>query len=104
MIYLVTAQQQLFECEEYKLLSVKESLEIMKLWNVVQVDLETDGKDAHLNSVLSVQFGNKASDIQMVVDASTINLALYKEVLESKLCILQMVSLTYNFYLTMVLY
>lgn len=44
MIYLVTANQELFECSEYKHISVKESLDMMNTWNKVQYDSETDGK------------------------------------------------------------
>lgn len=43
-IYLVTANQQLFESNVYKIISVEESLAIMKNWKMIQVDTETDGK------------------------------------------------------------
>lgn len=84
MIYLVTDQLSLFENEAYKIISVEKSLEIMKNWNVVQYDSETNGRDAHINKLLCAQFGNDATDIQIVVDTSTINILLYKDILESK--------------------
>ena len=84
MIYLVTGQLNLFENEAYKTISAEESLEMMKNWNVVQYDSETDGRDAHINKLLCAQFGNDAADTQIVVDTSTINILLYKDILESK--------------------
>ena len=87
MIYLITANQQLFESEVYKIISVEESLAIMKDWKVVQFDTETNGRDAHVNQLLCAQFGNKKVNIQIVVDCCTIDIRLYKEVLESKLII-----------------
>ena len=84
MIYLVTGQLSLFENEAYKTISVEKSLEMMKDWNVVQYDSETDGRDAHINKLLCAQFGNDAADTQIVVDTSTINILLYKNILESK--------------------
>lgn len=84
MIYLVTGQLSLFENAAYKTISAEESLEMMKDWNVVQYDSETDGRDAHINKLLCAQFGNDAADTQIVVDTSTINILLYKNILESK--------------------
>ena len=85
MIYLVTDQLNLFENNVYKTISAKESLEIMKDWNIIQYDSETDGRDAHINKLLCVQFGNDTADAQIVVDTSTINILLYKEILHRNL-------------------
>ena len=87
MIYLVTANQQLFKSDVYKTISVAESLETMKDWKMVQYDSETDGRDTHVNHVLCAQFGNKKANTQIVVDCSTVDIKLYKEILESKLII-----------------
>ena len=84
MIYLVTKNVELFESEHYKIISPEESLEIMSSWKRVQYDSETDGRDAHVNKLLCVQFGNKAADTQIVVDCSCIDILLYKELLENK--------------------
>ena len=43
MIYLVTKQTELFEAEEYKCITVEESLEILKQWEMLQFDSETSG-------------------------------------------------------------
>ena len=87
MIYLVTAKQELFESSLYKHISVKESLAMMDTWNKVQFDTETNGRDAHVNHLLCAQFGNKDANAQIVVDCSTIDITLYKDILEGKLII-----------------
>ena len=87
MIYLVTANQDLFENQHYKHISVEESIEMMSTWNKVQYDSETNGRDAHVNHLLCAQFGNKEAHAQVVVDCNTIDIKRYKEILETKLVI-----------------
>ena len=87
MIYLVTFEQKLFESSLYKIISIEESLQMMKDWKVVQYDSETDGRDAHVNHLLCAQFGNKKAGAQIVVDCSTIDIKKYKEILETKLVV-----------------
>lgn len=89
MIYLVTGNQQLFESEVYKIISVEESLNIMKDWNIVQCDTETTGTFAKLDKLLCAQFGNKDKTVQIVVDCSTVDIKHYKEIMESKFLIFQ---------------
>ena len=82
MIYLVTKQQKLFDSNIYKLLSVEDSLNIISSWKVIQFDTETKGRDPHIGTLLTMQFGDKNKTTQIVVDCTTINPKLYKEVLE----------------------
>lgn len=90
MIYLVSKQQELFNDEYFKYISVEESLALLKTFNhIIQVDTETDGRDAHINKLLCTQFGNKDKSIQIVVDNSTIDIRVYKEELEQSLLIFQ---------------
>lgn len=84
MIYFVTCQQSLCSSDVYKTITVNESLAMMKDWKVVQYDSETNGRDAHINKVLCAQFGNDAADARIVVDTSTVDLKLYKDILETK--------------------
>lgn len=88
MIFLVTTQQELFDRDDYKIISAEESLQMMKDWEVIQLDSETTGRDAHLCDLLCVQLGNDKADARVVVDTSTVDIILYKDLLESKLCIL----------------
>ena len=86
-IYLVTTTQELFESDVYKIISVEESLSIMKEWRLLQFDTETSGTFARLDTLLCVQFGNEDKSIQIVVDTSTIDIRIYKELLESRLVV-----------------
>lgn len=89
MIYLVTQHRELFPDDDYTIITAQESLEMMKGWKIIQVDSETSGRDAHLCDFLCVQFGNDAADARIVVDTSTVNILLYKDILESTLLVFQ---------------
>ena len=89
MICLVTNQQQLFESPFYSLMTVEDSLREMSSWKVIQLDSETSGRDPHLCDFLCVQFGNDKADKRIVVDCTSIDIRRYKDILESKMCILQ---------------
>lgn len=82
MIYLVTGNIPLFEFSDYKIITVEESLEIMSSWKMYQYDSETTGRDCHINDILCIQFGNIDGTIQIVVDATTIDIRKYKEYIE----------------------
>lgn len=71
------------------MISKEESLRMMSQWNIIQVDTETSGRDPHLCSLLCIQFGNDMADARMVVDVTTIDVRIYKEILESRRLILQ---------------
>lgn len=84
MIYLVTANQSLFESPIYEHISIDESLKMMQSWKMVQFDTETTGTYARLDKLLSAQFGNMDKSAQVVVDCSTVDIIKYKDILESK--------------------
>lgn len=87
MIYFVSKNKQLFDSDLYATISVENSLDIINKWDLVQFDTETSGRDPHICHLLCIQFGNKEADIQIVVDMLTIDITLYKEILETKLII-----------------
>lgn len=87
MVYLVTTQQELFSRDDYQIISAEESLEMMKEWQMVQFDTETDGKDAHINHILLAQFGSVDGEIQVVVDCTTVDICIYTKLLEDKFLI-----------------
>ena len=89
MIVLVTNQKELFQHEAYTLMTVEDSLKEMQSWNIIQLDSETTGRDPHLCDFLCVQFGNDKADKRIVVDTTTVDIKRYKDILESKLCVLQ---------------
>ena len=84
MIYLVTANQELFESSEYRHISTEESIKMINSWKMIQFDTETTGTYARLDHLLSAQFGNTDKSAQVVVDCTTIDIVRYKEVLEAK--------------------
>lgn len=90
MIYLVTNQTALFNNSDvYSIMTPEDSLREISSWNIIQFDTETNGKDAHINNLLCAQFGNDTAGNQLVVDTSTVDITIYKELLESKYLILQ---------------
>lgn len=84
MVYLVTHQQELFDRDDYKIISVEESLKMMESWKIIQLDSETTGRDAHLCDFLCVQFGNDKADARIVVDCTSVDIKRYKGVIENK--------------------
>ena len=89
MVYFVTLQKQLFPDVDYDCISPVESIKRMQSWNLIQVDTETDGRDAHLCNLLCIQFGNDKADERIVVDTTTVDVRLYKELLESRRLLFQ---------------
>ena len=83
MIYLVTGNLQLFESNEYQIISLEESLEKLSNWKMFQFDSETTGRDCHINDFLCVQFGNVEGTEQIVVDTTTVSILNYKEYIEN---------------------
>ena len=80
MIYLVTTAI-LPETDLYKVVSVEESLELLKPLKIVGLDTETMGFDPHTKQLLMVQLG--CYDFQVVIDCTSIDIKQYKEYLES---------------------
>lgn len=64
------------------MISVEESLNILKDIKYIGLDTETKGLSPHLGTLLSVQLGNYEN--QVVVDCTTIDILEYKDLLESK--------------------
>lgn len=81
MIYLVTAQNQLFDNDTYKIISVEESLRLLEPLNIVGLDTETEGFSPFLKKLLMLQLGNR--DFQVVIDCTTVDVGRYKKYLES---------------------
>ena len=81
MIYLVTKQESLFENEDYKVISVEESLRLLNSLTIVGLDTETEGLDPWTKGLKSIQLGNY--EFQIVIDTTTISPLVYKEYLES---------------------
>lgn len=89
MIYLVSACQKLFESTEYKQLSIEDSLAMINSWGIIQCDSETSGRNCYLCEILCFQFGDCQTDTQVVVDCTTVDILLYKNILENHYLIFQ---------------
>lgn len=81
MIYLVSKQPQLFENDQYEVITVERSLELLDSLKEIEVDTETTGRDPIICKLLTLQLG--CHDFQVVVDCSTIDVSYYKPLLES---------------------
>ena len=84
MIYFVSNQQELFGHEGIENISIEDSLKMLEDTDMIQYDSETTGRDAHLCDLLCIQFGDIQGKNQIVVDCSTVDVRLYKNILESK--------------------
>ena len=71
MIYLVSRNKSLFSPEKYQQIPFSKALEVLLPLKTVQFDTETSGLDAHSKELLTVQLGNKES--QVIFDWSTLN-------------------------------
>ena len=87
MIYLVSGNRRLFESENYEMLSPVAAVDIINSWELTQFDSETSGRDAHVCNILCIQFGNRAANTQIVVDITTVDINLFRDILENKLLI-----------------
>ncbi len=83
MIYLVTNSPQLFKSDHYEIISIEESINMISQWDIIQYDSETTGLDCHIDKILCFQIGNKDANIQFVIDVSTVDIQLYKNILEN---------------------
>ena len=81
MIYFVSNQTELIENDVYKCISIDESISLLSQLKVIGLDTETEGFDPYTDALLSLQLGNR--EFQVVIDASTVDIRLYKDLLES---------------------
>ncbi len=72
---------------DIKICDVKFIKNYFKNVDLIGVDTETTGFDPHKDKVLTLQLGN--SENQFVIDASTIDIKEFKDILENKQLILQ---------------
>lgn len=81
MRYYVTGNAEMFESENYTVITVEESLAILESMRIVGLDTETQGFDVYTKLLLTVQLGNFEN--QVMVDCTTIDIQRYKEFIES---------------------
>jgi len=76
--------------------TVEQCLEHLKSFDEIQVDTETTGLDCHKHKIVSLQLGTKEN--QYFIDCRDVDILLFKDLLESKLCILQNAKFDYKFF------
>ena len=81
MRYYVTGNAEMFESENYTVVTVEESLAILEPMRVVGLDTETQGFDVYTKLLLTLQLGNFEN--QVMIDCATVDIQLYKEFIES---------------------
>lgn len=81
MRYYVTGNVEIFESENYRIITVAESLAILNPMRIVGIDTETRGFDVFTKELLTVQLGDINN--QIMIDCATIDIQLYKEFIES---------------------
>jgi DNA polymerase-1 len=86
MIHLITNQIRLPD-PDFKLSSASECLEYFKDHNEIEIDTETTGLDVHTLTPLSLQIGDFENQFVLEYSSAT-ELLQFKDLLESKLCIL----------------
>lgn len=86
MIYLVTNQQSMFTSAGYSLATVEDSIKYLKTLDIIGFDTETMGLDPYTKPLLSMQLGDEQK--QYVVDCTTVDPKVYKDLLESKVLIM----------------
>lgn len=79
----------------FKLSTIEECLEYFKDKDSIAVDTETQGRDPHVKKVLSIQLGDQ--DNQWVIDCRYTDIKKFKDLLETKLCILHNSKFDYKF-------
>ena len=86
MIYLVSTQTELFNNDDYIIISPDAALNMLnnipKTDNkrLLGADTETEGLDFVQKKILTIQLGNE--DFQIVWDCTTVNISILKDILE----------------------
>lgn len=87
MIYYVSTQKLISNTDNIVQIPYKVALTKLFLLDWVSVDTETQGLDRFQHKIIMLQLGNKKE--QFIIDTTTIDILLFKELLETKNLILQ---------------
>jgi len=79
----------------FKLSTVEDCLNYFKDHESLAIDTETQGRDAHVKKILSLQIGDEHN--QYVIDCRYVDIRKFKSLLESKLCLLHNAKFDYKF-------
>lgn len=85
--YLITNQQSLFNPVGYSFCTIEKCLSYLEKLDEIALDTETRGFDPYTRDLISLQLGDDKK--QFVIDCSTVNIQLFKEIIEKKLVLMQ---------------
>jgi len=85
--YFITNQQSLFTPVGYSFCSVDKCLDYLKQLSIIGFDSETRGFDPYTKELLTIQLGDDKK--QFVIDCNTVNVQLFKPIIEEKVMIMQ---------------
>jgi DNA polymerase-1 len=83
-------------CEVGNESTIEDCLSYFKDKTQIQVDTETTGVDPHSSKIISLQLGDKHN--QWFIDCRKVDILIFKELIESKLCILQNAKFDYKMF------
>lgn len=81
MVYLVSKQQSLFECDDYTIISPEKALELLSKESILGADTETEGFSPYTKKLLTIQLGTE--DFQIVWDCTSYDVVMLKPILEN---------------------
>jgi len=79
----------------FKLSTIQECLDYFEDHESIAIDTETQGRDPHIKKILSLQIGDASN--QFVIDCRSTDIRKFKDLLESKMCILHNAKFDYKF-------
>jgi len=85
--YFITNQQSLFTPVGYDFCSIDKCLKYLEKLDEIGLDTETRGFDPFTKEIISLQLGDDKK--QFVIDCSTVDIQLFKSIIETKLVIMQ---------------
>jgi len=94
MVYLIDTYDSLIQ-GAYEKKTLEDFFTWVKDKEEIAVDTETRGKDPHTKEIVCLQIGDK--DTQWVIDTRQIDIRIFKEVLESRVCLLHNSKFDYKF-------
>lgn len=102
MIYFIDGSNPLFRSSEWVPATVEQCLEYFKDHIFIALDTETQGRDPHSKKIISLQLGD--GDNQFVIDCRKVDIKLFKNLIESKTCLIHNAKFDYKFLKTAGIY
>lgn len=86
MVYFISNQKRLDLSDKIKQIEITECIKELTKLDSIALDTETRGFDSHTCALLSMQLGDRHN--QYVIDCTTVDISVFREILESKLILM----------------